>query len=174
MEDHALAQERGESLQAPTTPLSSNDPWRDPESPQPPETSRRVLEGKKPCGAKGDPGKQGKKDRRGRRSHKPDTATTAATDLSHGPARTRETSAQDLETQTRHTGRTPTRHADHARPGSTRAGPTGPRARRGSQGCTKQLWMQTRTLMSRCDRPAMRNHQAPPAIGARCRHRQLC
>src|SRR5713101_8835397 len=173
MEDHALAQDRGESLQAPTTNLSSNDPWRDPESPQPPETSRRVLECKKPCGAQGDPGKQGKKDRRGRRGQKPDPATTAATDLSNGPARTRETSAQDLDTQTRQTGRTPTRHSDHARPGSTRACQTGPRTRMGSQVCTTQLWIQTRTLMSRGDRTDMRNHQAHPALCARCRHRQL-
>src|SRR5216683_3137159 len=43
MEDHALAQDRGERLQAPTTNLSSNEPWRDPESPQPPETSPGSL-----------------------------------------------------------------------------------------------------------------------------------
>src|SRR6266581_4132784 len=43
MEDHALAQDRGESLQAPTTNLSSNDPWRDPESPQPPEKEHSVI-----------------------------------------------------------------------------------------------------------------------------------
>src|SRR6266849_10569291 len=112
MEDHALAQDRGERLQAPTTNLSSNEPWRDPESPQPPETSRGVLGCKKPCGAQGDPGKQGKKDGRGRRGQKPDTAPTAATDLRTGPARTRETSAPDLGPQTRHTGKTPPWHVD--------------------------------------------------------------
>src|SRR6266496_6743599 len=56
MEGHPLAHARGESMQAPTTNLSSNDPWRDPESPQTPETSRHVLERKKPRGAQGDPG----------------------------------------------------------------------------------------------------------------------
>src|SRR2546425_12032758 len=57
MECHPLAHARGESIQAPTTNLSSNDPWRDPESPQTPETSRHVLERKKPSGAQGDTGK---------------------------------------------------------------------------------------------------------------------
>src|SRR6266699_2167503 len=107
-----LAQARGACVQAPTTNLSSNDPWRDTESPQAPETSRRVLECEKPRGAEGDPGKQREKDGRGRWRKKPDTPTKAATDLRTGPARTRKTSAQDLDTQTRETGRTPTRDAD--------------------------------------------------------------
>src|SRR6266436_1141127 len=114
MEHHPLAQARGERVQAPTTNLSSNDPWRDPESPQAPETSRRVLECEKPRGAEGDTGKHREKDRRGRWRTKPDTTTKAATDLRNGPARTRKTSAQDLDTQTRETGRTPTWHPGHA------------------------------------------------------------
>src|SRR5215510_6732491 len=107
-----LAPARGTCVQAPTTNLSSNDPWRDTESPQAPETSRRVLEGEKPRGAEGDPGKQREKDCWGRWHKKPDTTTKAATDLRTGPARTRKTRSRDVDTQTRETGRTPTRHPD--------------------------------------------------------------
>src|SRR6266436_9874926 len=121
MEHDPLAQARGACVQAPTTNLSSNDPWRDTESPQAPETSRRVLECEKPRGAEGDPGKHREKDCRGRWRKKPDTTTTAETDLRNGPARTRKTSAQDVDTQPRETGRTPTRHPDHARSGNAGA-----------------------------------------------------
>ena len=114
MEHDPLAQAGGESVQAPTTNLSSNDPWRDTESPQTPETSRHVLECEKPSDAEGDPGKQGEKDRRGRRRKKPDTTTKAATDPRAGPAYTRKTSTPGMDTQTRESGRTPTRHPGHA------------------------------------------------------------
>ena len=69
---------------------------------------------KKPSGAQGDTGKHREKDCRGRWRKKPDPTTKAETDLRNGPARTRKTSAQDLDTQTRETGRTPTWHPGHA------------------------------------------------------------
>jgi len=114
MEGQPLAHARGESMQAPTTHLSRNDPWRDPESPPTPETSRHVLERKKPRGAQGDPGKPREKDRRGGRRHKPAPATQTATDRAHGPAYPRETGTPSRERQRRHTGKTPPRHPDHA------------------------------------------------------------
>src|SRR5438128_804281 len=57
MERHPLAEARGESVQAPTTNLPSNDPWRDEESPQTPKTPRLVLECEKPRSAQGHAGK---------------------------------------------------------------------------------------------------------------------
>jgi len=161
-----LAQARGAWVQAPTTNLSSNDPWRDPESPQAPDTSRRVLECEKPRGAEGAPGKHREQDCRGRWRQKPDTTTKAATALRNGPARTRKTSAQDLDTQTRETGSTPTRHPDHARSGHAGACQTGPRTSMGSEVCTPPLWMQTRTLMPRRHRTPMRWHQQTTPICA--------
>src|SRR6266571_6008720 len=112
MECYPLAQARGKSLQAPTTNLSSNDPWRDPESPQTPETSRHVLERKKPSGAQGDTGKYREKDRWGGRCQKPHTASKTATDLGHEPADTRKTGTPSMDRQTRQTGKTPPRHSD--------------------------------------------------------------
>src|SRR6266568_4383872 len=109
MEGHPLAHARGESMQAPTTNLSSNDPWRDPESPQTPETSRHVLERKKPH-----------------------TATKTAPDLAHGPAYTRKTGTQSLDRQIRQTGTTPPRHPDHAGSGNAGACQTGIRTSMGS------------------------------------------
>src|SRR6266567_3510576 len=132
MEGHPLAHARGESMQAPTTNLSSNDPWRDPESPQTPETSRHVLERKKPRGAQGDPGQPREKDRRGGRRKKPDTATKTAPDLAHGPAYTRKTGTQSLDRQIRQTGTTPPRHPDHAGSGNAGACQTGIRTSMGS------------------------------------------
>src|SRR6266446_5453365 len=86
MEHDPLAQARGACVQAPTTNLSSNDPWRDTESPQAPETSRRVLECEKPRGAEGDPGKHREKDCRGRWRKKPDTTTTNLAKVMFTPA----------------------------------------------------------------------------------------
>src|SRR5262249_35746753 len=57
MERHPLAEARGESVQSPTTNLPSNDPWRNEESPQTPETPRLVLKCEKPSSAKGNAGK---------------------------------------------------------------------------------------------------------------------
>src|SRR5262249_12303468 len=168
-----LAQARGTCVQAPTTNLSSNDPWRDTESPQAPETSRRLLECEKPRGAEGDPGKQRETDCWGRWHKKPDTTTKAEPDLRTGPARTRKTSSQDLDTQTRETGRTPTRHPDHARSGNAGACQTGPRTRMGSEVCTPQLWIQTRTLMPRRHRTNIRCHQQTTPICAARRYGQL-
>src|SRR2546427_12214179 len=133
MECHPLARARGESIQAPTTNLSSNDPWRYPESPQTPETSRHALERKKPRGAQSDTGKQREKDSRGGRRTKPDTAPKTATDLGHGPAYTRKTGTQSLDRQTRQTAQTPPRHPDHARSGNAGACQTGIRTRMGSE-----------------------------------------
>ena len=64
MEHHPLAQAGSEGVQAPKANLSSNDPWRNEESPQASETPRLVLECKKPSSTKGDPGKYRKKDSR--------------------------------------------------------------------------------------------------------------
>src|SRR6266700_6609656 len=86
MERHPLAEARGESVQAPTKNLSSNDPWRSTESPPAPKTPRRVLECEKSSRAEGDTGKHREKDSWGRRREKPDTATTAETHLRHRPA----------------------------------------------------------------------------------------
>src|SRR6266478_6291064 len=114
MEHHPLAPAGGESVQAPTTNLSSNDPWRSTESPQAPKTPRLVLECEKSSRAEGDPGKHREKDSRGRRQEKPDTATTAAPHLRYGPAHTRKASTPGMDRQTRYTGKTPPRHPDHA------------------------------------------------------------
>src|SRR6516164_654083 len=89
------------SVQAPTTNLSSNDPWRSTESPPAPKTPRLVLECEKSRRAEGDTGKHRDKDSRGRRHEKPDTAATAATHLRHGPAHTRKASTSGMDRQTR-------------------------------------------------------------------------
>src|SRR5215467_10896221 len=112
MERHPLAEARGESVQAPTTNLPSNDPWRDEESPQTPETPRLVLECEKPGSAKGNAGKQRDKDSRSRWREKPDATTKTETHLHHGPTRTRKPSTPDLDTQAWQTGKTPARHPD--------------------------------------------------------------
>src|SRR2546425_3552173 len=151
MERHPLAEARGESVQAPTTNLPSNDPWRDEESPQTPKTPRLVLECEKPRSAQGHAGKHREKDRRSRWRAKPDATTKTATPLHHGPPRTRQPRTPDLDTPTWQTGKTPARHPHHACSGNAGACQTGPRTRMGSAVCTTQLWMQTGTLMPRCD-----------------------
>src|SRR2546428_906380 len=78
MERHPLAEARGESVQAPTTNLPSNDPWRDEESPQTPETPRLVLECEKPSSAQGNAGKHREKDSRSRWREQPDATTKTA------------------------------------------------------------------------------------------------
>jgi hypothetical protein len=161
-----LAPARGAGGHAPTTHLASHDPWRDPESPPAPATSRRVLECDKPRGAAGAPGQHRETDGRGRWRQKPDTPPKAAPDLRTGPARTRTTSAQDVETHTRDTGRPPPRHPDHARAGNAGAWPTGPRTSMGSEVCTPQLWLQTRTLRPRRQRTPLRGHQHTTPLGA--------
>src|SRR5262249_25858658 len=123
MERHPLAEARGESVQAPTTNLPSNDPWRDEESPQTPETPRLVLECEKPSSAKGNAGKHREKDSRSRWREKPDATTKTATHLHHGPTRTRKPSTPDVDTQAWQTGKTPARPPDavfimHLLPGS--------------------------------------------------------
>src|SRR5262252_6382897 len=102
------------SVQAPTTNLPSNDPWRDEESPQTPETPRLVLECEKPRSAKGNAGKQREKDSRSRWRKKPDATTKTETHLHPGPTRTRKPSTPDLDTQAWQTGKTPARHPHHA------------------------------------------------------------
>src|SRR5215469_430462 len=101
MERHPLAPARGESVQAPTTNLSSNNPWRSQESPPAPKTPHLVLECEKSSRAEGDTGKHREKDCRGRRPEKPDTATTAAPYLRHGPAHTRQASTPGMDRQAR-------------------------------------------------------------------------
>src|SRR5712691_3057278 len=112
MERHPLAEARGESVQAPTTNLPSNDPWRDEESPQTPNTPRLVLECEKPRSAKGHAGKHREKDSRSRWREQPDATTKTETHLHPGPPRTRKPSTPDLDTQTWQTGKTPARHPD--------------------------------------------------------------
>src|SRR5215813_6479494 len=101
MERHPLAPARGESVQAPTTNLSSNDPWRRKESPPAPKTPRLVLECEKSSRAQGDTGKRREKDRRGRRRETPDPATTAAPHLRPRPAHTRKARTPGMDRQTR-------------------------------------------------------------------------
>ena len=115
MERHPLAEARGESVQAPTTNLPSNDPWRDEESPQTPETPRLVLECEKPSSAKDNAGKQREKDRRSRWRKKPDATTKTETHLHPGPTRTRKPSTPDVDTPAWQTGKTPARHSDAPR-----------------------------------------------------------
>ena len=43
----------------------------------------------------------------------------------------------------------------------------------GSEGCTTQFWMQTRTIKPRCGAADMGNHKETTTIRARCRYRPL-
>src|SRR3954454_14875825 len=108
MEHHTLAQAGGKSVQAPKTNLPSNDPWRDKESPQTPETTRLVLECKKPSSTKGDTGKQREKDSRSGWKEQSISTTKTETHLQHGPTNTRKTSAPSVDTQTWQTRKTTT------------------------------------------------------------------
>src|SRR6266705_3827194 len=114
MERHPLAEARGESVQAPTTNLPSNDPWRDEESPQTPETPRLVLECEKPRSAQGNAGKHREKDSRRRWREQPDATTKTDTHLHHGPPRTRQLSTPASDAQACKPEKTPARHPHHA------------------------------------------------------------